>query len=138
MQSHYLPLIRAAWAQLQPIAPQAAALFYTKLFERDPALRGLFKGEMAQQGERLMQMIGAAIGLLDRPVQLQAALAGLGQRHAGYGVQAAHYETVGAALIDTLAEGLGDAFTPAQREAWTALYTYIATRMQLAAALQPA
>lgn len=138
MQSHHLPLIRAAWAQLQPIAPQAAALFYAKLFERDPALRTLFKGEMAQQGERLMQMIGAAIGLLERPVQLQAALAGLGQRHAGYGVQAAHYDTVGAALIDTLAEGLGEGFTPAQREAWTALYAYIATRMQLAAALQAA
>jgi hemoglobin-like flavoprotein len=138
MQSHHLPLIRAAWAQLQPIAPQAAALFYAKLFERDPALRQLFKGEMAQQGERLMQMIGAAIGMLDRPVQLQAALAGLGQRHAGYGVQAAHYESVGAALLDTLAEGLGEAYTREQHEAWSALYNYIATRMQLAAALQVA
>jgi hemoglobin-like flavoprotein len=138
MQAHHPLLVRAAWAQLQPIAPQAAALFYAKLFERDPSLRTLFEGEMAQQGERLMQMIGAAIGLLDRPVQLQSVLATLGQRHAGYGVKPAHYETVGTALIDTLAEGLGEAFTPEQREAWTALYAYIATRMQLAAALQAA
>ncbi len=132
MQAHHLPLIRAAWAQLQPIAPQAAALFYANLFQRDPALRQLFKGDMAQQGERLMQMIGAAISLLERPAQLNATLAALGVRHGGYGVCVADYESVGAALIDTLAEGLGPAFTPAQREAWRALYAHVAGRMLVA------
>lgn len=132
MDAKHLPLIRAAWAQLQPIAPQAAALFYVNLFQRDPSLRQLFKGDMAQQGERLMQMMGAAVSLLDRPPQLEAALSYLGARHAGYGVKVADYETVGAALMDTLAQGLGEAFTPAQRDAWGSLYAYIAGRMLVA------
>ena len=42
--------------------------------------------------------------------------------------QPAHYDTVGAALLDTLQTGLGAAFTPELlREAWTAMYTLVAT-----------
>lgn len=126
-------LVRSSFALVQPIASQAAALFYVNLFEADPALRRLFAGDMDQQGERLMSMIGAAVGMLDRPAALLPLLQKLGARHAGYGVTDAHYATVGAALLKTLEQGLGDAFTADVREAWTVLYGVIASTMQVAA-----
>jgi hemoglobin-like flavoprotein len=58
----------------------------------------------------------------------------MGARHAGYGVRAEHYQTVGAALLWTLEQGLGAKFTPAVREAWAATYELLAEVMQLGAA----
>lgn len=135
MTPHQIHLVRSSFAPLQPLAATVAEAFYAQLFTRDPALRALFRGgDMAEQGARLMQMLGAAIDLLDRPTSLDPVLLKLGQRHAGYGVVDAHYASVGAALLDTLAAGLGDAFTPEVREAWTTLYGHVARTMQAGAA----
>jgi hemoglobin-like flavoprotein len=129
MNTQQVILVRESFALVQPIATQAAALFYDNLFESDPALRGLFRGDMAAQGERLMGMIGAAVGLLDRPEALVPVLRNLGGRHVAYGVCDHHYATVGAALIETLEQGLGDAFTPEVREAWITLYGVVSRTM---------
>ena len=42
MTPEKISLVQSNWAAVEPIAPQAADLFYTKLFELDPALRKLF------------------------------------------------------------------------------------------------
>ncbi|MGJ7505821.1 globin domain-containing protein [Variovorax sp. GT1P44] len=102
MQAHQVQLVRESFARVQPIAPQAAALFYSHLFDADPSLRALFRGDMAHQGERLMTMIGSAIGLLEKPDVLLPVLRSLGARHGHYGVIDAHYATVGGALLLTL------------------------------------
>ena len=136
MNRQQIDLVRQSFALVQPIAPVAAALFYDNLFEADPALRPLFKGPMAHQGERLMGMIGRAVGLLDQPDSLMPVLRLLGSRHAGYGVVESHYATVGGALLKTLGQGLGDAFTPDVKQAWTDLYGVIAKTM-LEGTLQP-
>ncbi|MGF2075670.1 globin domain-containing protein, partial [Enterococcus casseliflavus] len=86
-------LVRASYAQVEPIAAQAATMFCNNLFAADPSLRPLFRGDMATQGERLMTMIGAAVGLLERPQALMPVLRSLGARHAGYGVRDGHYAT---------------------------------------------
>ena len=122
-------LVQNSFAQVRPIADAAAALFYRRLFELDPTLRPLFKGDMEEQGRKLMEMIGLAVKGLDRPEALLPALAALGRRHAGYGVEERHYETVGEALLWTLEQGLGPSFTPEVREAWTALYGFVADTM---------
>lgn len=135
MSPDQIQLVRQSFAQVAPIAAQAGALFYAKLFARDPAISGLFSSsDMAVQARKLLEMIGSAVRLLDRPEQLDPVLRALGQRHAGYGVQAAHYDTVGAALLETLADALGDAFTPATRVAWGALYAHVGRTMQAGAA----
>jgi hemoglobin-like flavoprotein len=137
MTPHQIHLIRSSFAPLKPLAPTVAEAFYAQLFARDPALRTLFRGSaMVEQGARLMQMIGAAIDLLDRPASLDPVLLKLGQRHAGYGVVDAHYASVGAALLDTLAAGLGDGFTAEVREAWTVMYGHVAQTMQKGAATE--
>jgi len=53
----------------------------------------------------------------------------LGARHGGYGVKASHYATVGTALIRTLEQGLGVAFTDEVRQAWVELYGVISSTM---------
>ena len=129
MDSLQVTLVRRSFALVQPIAPQAAALFYDHLFEADPSLRGLFRGDMRGQGERLMTMIGRAVDLFGQPDVLMPVLRSLGARHLAYGVEDRHYATVGSALMKTLEQGLGDAFTPAVREAWNDLYAVIAATM---------
>ena len=127
-------LVQKTFGQVVPIADTAAALFYGRLFEIDPALRPLFKGDMVEQGRKLMQMIGVAVNGLDRLDQIVPAVQQLGIRHAGYGVKEEHYSAVAAALLWTLEEGLGADFTPEVKDAWTAAYTVLATTMQQAAA----
>ncbi|MDI4633529.1 hemin receptor [Pelomonas sp. V22] len=139
MTPNQITLIRHSFALVEPIAPQAAALFYSHLFAADPTLRPMFMGDMQMQGQRLMQMIAAAVSLLEHPGQLMPVLQKMGQRHAGYGVRDEHYGTVGAALLRTLADGLGERFTPEVREAWVAMYGVISrTMMDSAAEAMPA
>src|SRR5882757_8804243 len=67
MNPHEISLVKTSFAKVTPIAEQAAALFYTRLFELDPALRALFQGgDMAEQGRKLMQMFSLAVNGLDR------------------------------------------------------------------------
>jgi hemoglobin-like flavoprotein len=134
MNPEQLQLVRGTFARVEPISDQAAALFYGRLFELDPSLRSLFRGDMVEQGRKLMQMIAVVVHGLDRLPTIVPGIEALGRRHAGYGVRDGHYTTVGSALLWTLEQGLGPAFTPAVREAWTAAYTLLATVMQRAAA----
>ncbi|HZE91050.1 MAG TPA: globin family protein [Rhizobacter sp.] len=124
-----IDLVRDSFELVAPIAPQTAAIFYDNLFTAKPALRTLFKGNMVQQGERLMTMIATAVKLLDQPEILTPALNKLGARHVTYGVRDEDYETVGNALIKTLQQGLGDAFTAEMRSAWTAMYGLVSQQM---------
>ena len=127
-------LVQTTFAKVAPIADTAASLFYGKLFELDPSLKPLFKGDITEQGRKLMRMIGMAVAGLDRPLELLPVVRQLGIRHVQYGVKDAHYDTVAAALIWTLEQGLGPAFTPDAREAWVAVYTLLAATMTEAAA----
>lgn len=133
MQQHTITLVQDSWQKVAAIAPQAAELFYQNLFAADPSLKPLFKGEMPEQGKKLMQMIGAAVGKLNDLPALVPILQGLGKRHAGYGVEDSHYQTVGAALLKTLGQGLGADFTEEVKNAWTAVYTVMADVMVAAA-----
>ena len=126
-------LVQGSFAIVAPIADDAAILFYRRLFELDPSLERMFRGDMAEQRRRLMQMLGLAVKGLDRLDQLVPVVQDLGRRHAGYGVADSHYATVGAALLWTLEQGLGSAFTPEVKDAWATVYGILATTMQDAA-----
>ena len=120
-------LVQESWEKVKPISDTAAELFYGKLFELDPELKPMFaNSDMKEQGKKLMLMIGTAVKGLDTLGELVPAVQKLGARHVGYGVKASHYDTVGEALLDTLAKGLGDDFTDEAKEAWTITYTTLA------------
>jgi len=124
-------LVRSSWALVRPIQEEAARLFYGRLFETDPSTRHLFAhSDMDKQGRMLMQTINIAVSSLDRLEQILPAIEDLGRRHAGYGVTEAHYASVGGALLWTLGQGLGEAFTPEAEEAWAETYWTLATIMK--------
>ena len=112
-------------------------VFYQRLFELDPALKPLFKSDIESQSARLLDMLGSLISNLERSAVLDFELRLMGQRHAEYGVLPQHYETVGQALLDMLAETLCGEFTEEVKDAWAALYGVVAATMQAGAAAHP-
>lgn len=133
MSPRQIDLVQKSFGHVRPIAATAADLFYNRLFTLDPSLRLLFKGDMGQQGQLLMIMIGAAVAGLRDLKTLSPVVRKLGARHVGYGVRTEHYATVGSALLWTLAQGLGDKFTPEVSDAWAAAYDLLSEVMQLGA-----
>jgi len=122
-------LVKDSFRKIVPIGEQVAALFYARLFELDPALRTLFRGEMSEQGRRLMAFIATAVASLEESDRLLAETRALGARHAGYGAREAHYVTVGVALLWTLEKGLAGDFTAEVRSAWSRTYAFLASTM---------
>jgi len=134
MTPEQVTLIKTSWENVVPISETAAELFYGKLFELDESLKPLFKGDMKEQGAKLMKMINTVVVSLDKLDTIVPAVQSLGERHVGYGVKDEHYDTVAAALLWTLGQGLGEAFTDDVKEAWTTAYVILATTMKDAAA----
>lgn len=133
MTNEQIQLVTDSFEKIAPMADEAAALFYKRLFEIDPALRSLFKGDLREQGQKLMQMIGVAVKGLSRFDEIKPALQSLGARHAVYGVEDSHYDTVASALLWTLEIGLGTDFTGETKDAWAAAYAVLAQTMKEAA-----
>jgi nitric oxide dioxygenase len=127
-------LVQETFAQVIPISEQAAALFYGRLFEIAPAVKPLFKGDMQEQGRKLMQIIGHCVAGLDQLDGLVPVVRELGRKHVGYGVTDGDYASVGSALLWTLEQGLGPAFTPEVKEAWAAVYGVLSSTMLAGAA----
>ncbi len=135
MNADEIALVRASWANVASSPAQAAEVFYTRLFEVYPEVRHLFKGEIDEQGEKLMRMIGKAVAALDDLEPLDRVIKMMGARHSGYGVHDDDYEKLADALFWTLEQGLGDDFTPATRAAWVSVYDDLADMMREGGAL---
>jgi hemoglobin-like flavoprotein len=133
MTPEQVQLVRISFAKVAPIKDQVAALFYRRLFELDPSLRPLFKGDMAAQRAKLMVALGAVVASLDRLARILPMVRQLGRQHAFYGVRPDHYAFVGEALIWTLEQAQGAGFTRATRRAWTDAYSCLAWEMIAAA-----
>jgi len=133
MEAKTIELVQSTFKDVAPIADTAAEIFYDKLFDLDPSLKPMFKGDMKEQGAKLMSMIGTAVNGLNDLGSIVPAVQNLGKNHVGYGVKDSHYDTVANALLFTLDKGLGEKFTPEVKTAWTEVYTVLATTMKDAA-----
>lgn len=128
-------LVQETWAHVVPIADQAATLFYDRLFKLDPSLKALFThADMPAQRAKLTAVLNEAVSGLDRLDTILPAVEALGRRHVAYGVTDQHYVTVGAALLWTLEQGLGEIWSREAEEAWTAVYGAVSGAMRGAAA----
>jgi hemoglobin-like flavoprotein len=126
-------LVQSTWSKVVPIADTAAKMFYDRLFEIDPSTRPLFRStDLAEQRRKLLQVLSAAIAGLDKLEDLVPIVETLGRKHAGYGVKDAHYDSVGAALLWTLEQGLGAAWNGETAAAWTEVYGILAGVMRRA------
>ncbi|MCB1926405.1 MAG: hypothetical protein KDH17_00065 [Rhodocyclaceae bacterium] len=139
MNADQIRSLQQSWALVAPNGEAAIASFYQRLFEIDPSTRRLFRSvDMSRQHSRLVQALAATIDGLDRPGQLLPMLEQLGRRHAGYGVCDGHFDSVGQALLWTLEQGLGEAWTAALEAAWVDAYGLISGVMRGAMADQRA
>lgn len=135
MNDHTIALVRESFDLIEPIAPQAGALFYANLFEAEPSLQRLFEGDPAVRGAELMQWVALAVARLDEPALLMPVLQQIGQQHAGQGVGAVPSEAIVAALLKTLCQGLGVAYNAEVEEAWVDVYGVLAASVKDAAAI---
>jgi hemoglobin-like flavoprotein len=135
MISERRQLVINSWAALAPKRDAIGPMFYGRLFEIDPSLRELFaRVTMEDQYHKLVSMLDLIILWIDVPERLVPVLKQLGERHTKYGVREEHYAKVGTALLGTLEEGLGDAFTPDVRSAWNEAFLLISSLMRRGAA----
>jgi hemoglobin-like flavoprotein len=134
MTPETITLVKDSWARVKPISEQAAGLFYGRLFEIYPEVEPLFKGDMKEQGRKLMAMINTAVNALDQLEPMMPTIKDMGARHATYGVSDGDYDKVADALIWTLGQGLADEFTPEVEAAWVGVYTALADTMKSGAA----
>lgn len=133
MTPEQIHLVKSSFQKVLPLSETAADLFYGKLFELDPSLRPLFKGDIKEQGRKLMDMLDVLVQGLDKLQTILGAVQKLGKSHVAYGVQSEHYKTVGTALLWTLEQGLGKDFTAETKQAWVETYNLVASAMQDAA-----
>jgi len=129
MTPDQIQAIQESFAKVVPISEQAAVLFYGRLFEIAPAVKPLFRGDMKEQGRKLMATLGVVVNGLGNLDTVLPAASALAKRHVDYGVKAADYTPVGAALLWTLEKGLGDQWTPDLAAAWSAAYSVLSDFM---------
>src|SRR5450432_3580838 len=104
--------VQQSFGKVAPIAEQAAAVFYSRLFEIAPEVKPLFRGDMKEQGRKLMATLAVVVNGLTNLEAILPAASALAKKHVTYGVKAEHYGPVGVALLWTLERGLGAEWTP--------------------------
>jgi nitric oxide dioxygenase len=122
-------LVRESLPRVRERLVPASMDFYDNLFALAPELRTLSRSDIASQGMRFMSTLATIADLLEAPGELATEIDELAKAHAGLGVQAAHFAPMGAALMVTLAETLGEEFTPELQAAWHAAYDHFAAQM---------
>ena len=133
MTTEQIQLVQSSFAKVKPISDQAAAIFYARLFEIAPQVKPMFKGDMAEQGRKLMAMLNTVVNGLSNLDSIVPAAQSMAKRHVDYGVKAEHYAFVGSALLYALGQGLGTDFNPAVKQAWTDAYGLLSGVMIAAA-----
>jgi hemoglobin-like flavoprotein len=129
MTPEQIKLIQESFAKVAPISEQAAALFYGRLFEIAPAVKPLFRGDMKEQGRKLMGTLAVVVNGLDKLDTVLPAASALAKRHVTYGVQQDHYAPVGQALLWTLERGLDTSWSNELADAWASAYGTLSSFM---------
>lgn len=124
-------LLRSSFALVVEREPEVTHRFYDVLFAKYPQVQPLFgRRSRADQERMLRDMLVAIVDHVEDPAWLQNQLAALGSKHVGYGVTAEMYGWIGDALLTTLKEVAGEAWTPAVADTWTHAYGAVAGLMQ--------
>lgn len=122
-------LIRETFPLVQEVAGPLALLFYGRLFEREPGLRGMFRGDIRAQGDKLMAMIDAVVNSVDDWQSLAPTLRAMGERHKQYGVEDHHYLVVEQAFGWALGQALGNAADAEVKAAWRGVVAQVGDAM---------
>jgi hemoglobin-like flavoprotein len=125
-----IELLESSFQAIAPCGEAFVTAFYERLFTSFPQTRAFFSStDMKEQRKKLLGALALVIQNLRKPEVLTGALKGLGQRHVAYGVRPEHYPIVGAVLLETFSDVLGDRWTPTYYEAWAQAYEAICAIM---------
>jgi hemoglobin-like flavoprotein len=125
-----IELLENSSQAIAPCGEEFVAAFYERLFTHFPQTRAFFAAtDMKEQKKKLLGALALVIQNLRKPEVLTSALTGLGQRHATYGVRTEHYPIVGAILLETFADFLGERWTPEYHDAWAQAFEAVSAIM---------
>ena len=122
-------LIRQTYGAVQEKVDDASSAFYRNLFSASEEIKGMFRGDMNDQGMRFMTALGTIVHSLDDSAAMDEKIGGLGTGHAALGVRPKHYVTLNEVLITTLAEFAGETWSPEAAVAWQKALDAIAEQM---------
>jgi len=125
-----IDLLEQSFEAVKPRGDELVEYLYVRLFEEHPAVMPLFENtDMQEQAGKLLAALATVVANLRKPDVLVPHLQELGRRHVGYGAQPAHYDAVGAILLESLAYIAGDVWTDELRDAWAEAYGLAASVM---------
>src|SRR5260370_17713694 len=114
-----IELLETSFQEIAPRGEAFVTAFYERLFTRFPQTRAFFAStDMKEQRKKLLGALVLVIQNLRKPEVLTNALKGLGERHVHYGVLPEHYPIVGAILLQTFSNFLGDLCASEPQHAW--------------------
>jgi len=129
MTHRQIELVQASFRKIEPDAEEAGHLFCKRLFEMDPSLRNMFRGDARDEGRHLMQMIGTVAAGLRRSDQFLPAVEEMMRWYSGYDLNDEYCTKAAAAFLCTLHHSLGETFTPEVCEAWIAMFEKISVAL---------
>jgi len=112
----------------------AMEYLYARLFVQNPELRALFPLSMEHTRSTTFGMLARLISTLHDPRETDQLLDRLGRDHRKFGVKHAHYEPFFDALVATVEQVSGPAWTERNARAWRTVLDHFATSMRSAAA----
>src|SRR6266576_50868 len=125
-----IELLESSFQAIAPRGEEFVTAFYERLFTGFPQTRAFFTStDMLEQRKKLLGALALVVQNLRKPEVLTSALKGLGQRHVNYGVRPEHYPIVGAILLETFSDVLGECWTPICRDAWAEAYGVVSAIM---------
>ena len=131
MTEKQIAVVKGSWKLYRAVsAVLVGDVFYSKLFVDAPQLKPMFNIPREEQSKKLVDMLSLIVARLDRLEELTGEIRQLAIRHHSYGVKPQHYDAVGAALLWTLQQGLGNDWSEEMAEAWTTCYATLSAAMK--------
>ncbi len=121
--------LRQSFERLQSEFDQFSTDFYERLFRRAPALRAMFREDLAGQGMKFMTTLREVIFHAQDTEGEGDRLEELGRGHASLGVTADHFAPMEEALIETLRDTLGDECSDDLEAVWRKAYEEMSAAM---------
>ena len=128
-------LIKNSFSLAMADPPKAMEYFFGRLFAANPEIRVLFPLAMTQTRLAVFDALAGLIWNIDSPRACEQLLGYLARDHRKFGVKEKHYRPFFDALLVTIEQLAGAAWTAETTAAWQAALDYFAAVMRASAAL---
>lgn len=112
-------LIESTYAHLIANELNLAKCFYRNLFEMAPLIKPMFQRDTSVVEVHFNKLIHTAVNYIENFEELKPELYDLGKKHRGFGVKAAQFKVVKAALLLSIEYELKGQFNNDIKVAWS-------------------